>query len=413
METENFLEKKRTDQASDIENTGYRVLKKIRNPQAQRENIGKIISSLYYVNDDEKVIDLAFDLDKNIEIQAVGVVDGKENIKGIVIRKELFNILGKPYGQDILKHKTVDKFKTLPRMFGFDRNILSVAEEIQDTLSSTFSESFAVSREGNKFAGIFTSIDMMMYLSMITQRDMQLARDLQSKIVKRDFSIDKEHFKMSCASYMAKGIGGDYYSITNFEKSKWFITICDVCGKGLAASLVSTSISGMLNIYDFKNGPEGFISKLNYYICNTFEFVTAAFIDFNDTNGSLRIFDMGHSYIYLFKSDRLYRLRASSGNMPLGIQEDILPKCDIFNILPDDLFIMITDGVVEQINPKGEEFGEKRLYKVIKNNKSAEIGKLKDKILEEITSFRASQPQNDDITIVILSYKGISPTSSK
>lgn len=396
-----------------ISDSNYRVLKKVHNPQVQRENIGKIISSFYYVREDEKVLDLASDLDKNENIQAVGVTDGKDNIKGIIIKKDLFNILGKPYGQDILKHKKVEKYRTAAVKFGFDRSILSVAEEIQEFLNSTAMVCFVLYKEENKFAGIFTSIDMMMYLSLMTQRDMRLARDLQNKIVKEDLSIEKDYFKMSCASHMAKGIGGDYYSVTNYENSKWFITICDVCGKGLAASLVSTSIAGMLNIYDFKKGAENFISKLNYYICRTFEFVTAAFIDFDETTGSLRIFDMGHSYIYLFKQDKLFRLRASGGNIPLGIQENVNPQCDTFILTPGDLFIMITDGIVEQTNPRGEEFGEKRLYKIIKNNKSLDVTRLKDILLEEIATFRAPQTQNDDITAVFLSYNGISPTSSR
>jgi sigma-B regulation protein RsbU (phosphoserine phosphatase) len=122
---------------------------------------------------------------------------------------------------------------------------------------------------------------------------------------------------------------------------------------------------------------------------------------------------MGHSYIYLFKQDKLFRLRASGGNIPLGIQENVSPQCDKFILAPGDLFIMITDGIVEQTNSKGEEFGEKRLYKIIKNNKNLDVSKLKDKLLEEITSFRAPQTQNDDITAVFLSYNGISPTSSK
>jgi len=396
-----------------IKESGFRVFRKVNNPPVQRENIGKLISSFYYVREDEKVIDLASDLDKNRHIQAVGVTDGRDNIKGIILKKDLFDVLGKPYGQDILKHKKVDRFRVTTMKFGFDRSILSVAEEIQPFLSKTDPEFFLLYRDENKYAGIFNSIDMMMYLSLMTQRDMQLARNLQNRIVREDLFINKENFKLSCASSMAKGIGGDYYSVTNYDNGKWFITICDVCGKGLAASLVSTSIAGMLNIYDFKNGPEGFISKLNYYICRTFDFVTAAFIDFDEESGLLRIFDMGHSYIYLFKSDKLYKLKTSGGNIPLGIHENVIPVGDNYKLQYGDMFILITDGIVEQTNSKGEEFGEKRFYRIIKTHKNSEIGRIKDKLLEEIASFRAPLTQNDDITAVLLSYSGISPTSSK
>ncbi len=383
----------------------YKILKSVQNPPLIRETIGKIVSSLYFVYDDEKVTDLAQDLDKNKEIQALGVIDRQGQIKGIIVRNELFSLLGKPYGYDIVRHKTISKFIKTAVMFSYENSILTVAEEMKQALNSKDTEYYILFREGKKYAGVFSSIDMMIYLSFMTQRDIQLARTLQQKIVKEDYFIKNEYFQFCGASRMAKDIGGDYYHMINYDEGKWLITICDVCGKGVAASLVSTSISGMLSVYNFKNGFDAFISKFNQYILNTFEFVTAVFIDFNKKDGSLKLYDMGHSYIYLFKTGKLYRLKSGSDNLPLGVRAEISPRADSLKLSKGDMLIMITDGIIEEINESGEEFGEKRLYQIIKNYQSTDITKIKEILLQTVSSYRGHLPQHDDLTILLLNYK--------
>ncbi|MGA2141696.1 MAG: hypothetical protein ABSG94_04660, partial [Brevinematales bacterium] len=83
------------------------LLNELAKPKYHGESIIKIASSMYYVHEKSPVIDLANDLDKMKHIHSVGVVNDKMKVLGILVRRELFDLLGKPYGQDILKHKTV------------------------------------------------------------------------------------------------------------------------------------------------------------------------------------------------------------------------------------------------------------------------------------------------------------------
>jgi sigma-B regulation protein RsbU (phosphoserine phosphatase) len=130
---------------------------------------------------------------------------------------------------------------------------------------------------------------------------------------------------------------------------------------GRGASLVTTSISGMYSIYDFSKGVTGFISSLNDYIASSFDsqkFVTGIFVEFDENTAELNFYDMGHSYIYIYRHSRLFRLKTNSSNLPLGVGPELDPACDTMTLEQGDLLILITDGIAEQVNPAGEEYGK-------------------------------------------------------
>ena len=171
--------------------------------------------------------------------------------------------------------------------------------------------------------------------------------------------------------------------------------------------MITTSISGMFEIYDFHKGLPQFIKKLNDYIYNSYEsqkFVTGVFADLDLKHGQLVFYDMGHSYIYLYRKQKLFRLTTNSTNMPLGIQP-LEPQADKLILHDGDLLMIITDGIVEQTSPQNEEYGEKRIWEIFKKYKHTDLKNLKKELFTDIKKFRATQPQNDDMTILFLEYK--------
>ena len=272
----------------------------------------------------------------------------------------------------------------------------SVAGELENYLSNRKIEYFLLTRDNNEFAGIFASIDMMIYLSTITQNDINLARSLQANIVKDNTLVTRDTFSITGASKMAKEVGGDFYNIKNYKPGDWLISICDVSGKGVSASLVTTSVSGMFHTFNFNENVTYLIQKINDYIYNSFEmqkFVTGVFIDFRENTGEIVLYDMGHSYIYLLSNDRVSRLRTTNSNRPLGIENSIDPKGSMLRLSKGDILICITDGIIEQVNSKGIEFGERRFASLIRENKHSGIAAIKDRLLEAVYQYRGTQPR--------------------
>ncbi|HOJ64367.1 MAG TPA: PP2C family protein-serine/threonine phosphatase [Spirochaetota bacterium] len=213
---------------------------------------------------------------------------------------------------------------------------------------------------------------------------------------------------------MAKGVGGDFYSIKNIENKKWLMGICDVCGKGISASLISAIVGGMFDIYDFNNKSiEEFISLLNKYIYNTFKlekYLTGLFIEFEEDSGKIRIFDMGHSLgasnLYLVRENNIISEITKNYNLAIGLVPDITTNSDLIELKKNDLFIAITDGVTDQRNSIEMEYGIKKFLKIITKNLNNDLKIVKESIFNDIDIFRGNSPQQDDITFLLLKYKG-------
>ena len=68
-----------------------------------------------------------------------------------------------------------------------------------------------------------------------------------------------------------------------------------------------------------------------------------------------------------------------------------------------DLLVLFTDGITEQVNPAGEEFGQARLQELVLRYHELPVQKLADKILEELLAFAAGTRIRDDVSLLALS----------
>lgn len=373
------------------------------------EIIGKIASSFHCIDMNSKIEDIAQQLQERDSIKVIGVVNDFGEPVGAIVREDLTGTLSKPFGRELYLNKSaISVARDVPR-FNFNRNILSVSEEISGSLDIELKSYYLLIDDDLKFAGAFCSDDLLMYLSEMTQRDIAMATRLQSFIVKEEDERVTQRCIMLASSKMARGVGGDYYSIRNFAEGRHLLALCDVSGKGMSASLLSVLLDGMLNIYDLNNGIEGFIKHINSYILHTFKYekyVTGIFLDIDENNGSASIIDMGHSYCYMFRNEKFIQLKSKYAGLPIGIDGECEPRKNMFQLKKDDLVMLFSDGIEEQKNPKGEEFGLRRLGTIIRENRGIPLRHIKDRILEAIKTFRGNQTQLDDISMVFLHYLG-------
>ena len=250
---------------------------------------------------------------------------------------------------------------------------------------------------------------MLIYLSDQTKRDISMAQQLQKRIVKERDYFDTNNFEISASANPAKGVGGDFYAVKNYNNTNWIITLCDVSGKGVAASIITSVIWGMMSIFDFNKGLKRFIVELNNYLVNTFgteKFVTALFIDFNETTGHVRLCDLGHSYLYTFRDNTLIKLKTNSNNMPLGILPDITPEFCQFTMNKDDILFLLTDGLLEQVNTDRRTYSLSRVEIVLRENHEKRLNDVRDTLLEDFHQFRSLAHLQDDITFLFLRYYG-------
>jgi sigma-B regulation protein RsbU (phosphoserine phosphatase) len=251
-------------------------------------------------------------------------------------------------------------------------------------------------------------MDLLSYLSELTQKDIELAHNVQRRIVRERQSVLTTHLEVVASSTTAKGVGGDFYAIKKIGETSWFIALCDVSGKGVAASIVTAMLHGSVETFDFqKNSLVEFVEHVNKSVYATFEadkFLTGIFIVFDEATGKMTILDMGHSYFGFLRNDKLLRVVTTSDNLPIGISPDLKPKPNTIQLLRKDILILVTDGLTEQQNLTGDEYSMERLLGIVKKHHAHGLEAIRDRIRSDFNLFRGDAPYHDDVTFLIFRY---------
>ncbi len=70
------------------------------------------------------------------------------------------------------------------------------------------------------------------------------------------------------------------------------------------------------------------------------------------------------------------------------------------NLHKGDYFIQYTDGVVEAMDARSNEFGEDAFYNALLVNHGGSPQKIIDGVIKTLNSFTGKMQQSDDITMV-------------
>ncbi len=390
------------------ENNSANTLQSITNEKTYGELICNRAGSLYFADENTNAGDLTESLIKDTHVRIVCVVNSGMKALGIINREHLLNLMGSKFGRELYFNRNISSIMTQAPFIYYKRNTFSVIEELREELRNYEDKYYILTDSEDRFKGILSSKDITIYLSDLMTRDIFSARKVHKAIVKEETVLNNNNFEFTGASIMAGGIGGDFHSIRQLKDNLWAVIFFDVSGKGIKAALISVAVSSMFSIYAFENDFTGFLSKVNSYIYDLFNgenFITGIFMIFDESTGEAKIYDMGHSLIYVMKEDRTFQLKSSNNNIPLGIQPEISPALKSYKLKKNELFLSVSDGITEQNNYLHEPYGEKRLISLVLRNRVHGTLAIKDALIKDIAKYRHGQAQGDDMSVMILQYK--------
>jgi len=390
-----------------MKNIENRVIQILSDTQSHDQSIKKIAHNLCYVHTDALITEVVDELNEMETLAAIGVVDKECKVVGILIQRDISTLMSRPFGRDVLRKKTAGELCVTAKQFGPQDNIFSVAEKIEQEIKAPEVSYYLLADEQNRFHGIFSTKGMLIYLSNLTTQDIATARRLQMRIVKEREYIDTPNLEIITSSIPAKGVGGDFYAVHKYNHTNWILCVCDVSGKGVAASVLTSVLWGMMSIYDYKKGLKTLVKELNDYIVQTFEgerFVTAAFADFNEITGKCIICDMGHSHLFVFRRGNLHKLKTNSTNLPIGIMPDVDVVLNTLTMKDKDILFLITDGLIEQQGTDNNEYSIKRVESILIRTREQPLEKTHALIIEDFNRFRGNKHVHDDVTFVMLKY---------
>ncbi len=69
---------------------------------------------------------------------------------------------------------------------------------------------------------------------------------------------------------------------------------------------------------------------------------------------------------------------------------------------PGDIILFFSDGIEDQPNPKGEEYGRTRIGNALRKMCGMTANDIADSILAELDAFTAGAPAFDDQTVIAM-----------
>lgn len=228
------------------------------------------------------------------------------------------------------------------------------------------------------------------------EREMSLAQKVQMKILPEGLCISGLDIKTFYRPSWK--IGGDFFDAWEHEGFVHFL-ICDVSGHSASSALIMAFSKGILrSIGSVNNRPAEVIAAANRMLCEILQdsgmFLSMVYGTFDRSINSLTVLSAGHNPVFLTTKDGTLKID-STGPVVGWDAEDEWEVLD-FEFNPGDLLFLYTDGVTESRSESGDEFGERRLLELCRENRNPEV--LIEKVLKEVSAF-SSEVFTDDITM--------------
>ena len=253
--------------------------------------------------------------------------------------------------------------------------------------------------------------------------ELSIARDIQMSMVPRTFPAfpDRRDIDLHATIIPARQVGGDLYDFF-LQDDRLCFCVGDVSGKGIPASLtMAVAVNLFRTVAKEGFPPEVIAAKLNETMSANNEnavFVTM-FIGIIDLKtGNLDYCNCGHNPpVYgerrMHTTQTVFRLLDIESNVPIGLWPGYTFVGGHLSDIRSSLLFVYTDGVNEAENRMQEQFGEKRMLRVLRES-TQPFGErtpktrshfLIDEMKYALDAFVDGAEQSDDLTMLCVSIK--------
>ena len=233
--------------------------------------------------------------------------------------------------------------------------------------------------------------------------ELQLARDVMEGLLPHDIP-SLEGFDIAGVHESSRAVGGDYYEFMPLPEDRWGVVIADVVGKGIAAALMAAATrASMSSLVGHELAVRAVMRRANRFFHQSMEegrYVTLCYMVLDVQAQRLLYVNAGHVPPLLVRADGDVEL-FTEGGVPLGLFESPRYFEGHAAFAPGDVLVLYTDGIVEQTNADGEEFGRARLIEAIRQSADAGATEMCSRVMQQVHRYGGGA-QADDRTLVIL-----------
>ena len=245
-------------------------------------------------------------------------------------------------------------------------------------------------------------------------REMLLAQEMQRKLLPQVVP-QFPHLDVDAISNPAFEVGGDYYDFVTLRDNKLGIVVGDVSGKGVSAAFYMSEVKGIFQALSrLYPSPKEFMVKANEALAGSIDkhsFISLLYAVVDLTTGVVCLARAGHCPMLLVTGEQVAYIRPTG--IGLGLSDKPLfaesMEEQSVQLRPGDVCVLYTDGITEA-RRGDEEFGYDRLLKIAADARHKNVSEIKQDILTSVKNFLDQEANEDDLTLVVLKWRGAERT---
>ena len=279
---------------------------------------------------------------------------------------------------------------------------------------------------GDEFQTLADSVNVMAqelsdYLENLTQitaekerigAELNVATKIQASMLPSIFPAfpEREEFDIHALMQPAKEVGGDFYDFFLIDENTLAVVMADVSGKGVPAALFMVIAKTLIkNNAQYNKSPKDVFETVNNLLCegNDSAMFVTAFMGYLDIpTGRFTFVNAGHNLPLIRRAGEGYGwLKTPKGFVLAGMEDTAYREGEVL-LSPGDELFLYTDGVTEAVNREKKLFSDPRLLETANGLLDMPLWSFTASMKREIERFADGAEQADDITMLLLKYKG-------
>lgn len=204
-------------------------------------------------------------------------------------------------------------------------------------------------------------------------------------------------------------VAGDFFDVIPLGDSRVAVTLGDVSGKGVAASVLMSAAQGFLQGALRSHGDvERAVTEVNRYVCPRKpegKFITMWVGVVDVAERSVRYVDAGHGYASLLRGDGSVLPLDKGEGLPVGVELETAYRAVTEPMDEGSLLLLVSDGFVEQFDPqRTAQFGMNGVHAALGSVTAG--GDPVAVLFDAVWRHAASQDLADDATAVVIRRGG-------
>jgi serine phosphatase RsbU (regulator of sigma subunit) len=236
--------------------------------------------------------------------------------------------------------------------------------------------------------------------SVRMQTELSLAHGIQTTLVPA-IAFQNANFEVYGKSIPSTEMGGDLMDLIETEGG-FLAYVGDVSGHGLAAGQLMGMLKTAIRVaVQFRHNPVDLLEGADRVLPVVKEpdmFATLALLRF-DASAEVEYASAGHVPTLHYRSRSRDTARLSMQQFPLGLFSGGSYESQRVTYCSGDLFLMLTDGILEVFDDKDEEFGLNRVEELLKRRAEQPLPQIYEMVIEKV---REHGVQEDDQTVLLI-----------